>query len=479
MKPKPIKLGAKEIEDSLEPFTLSEGKILCLSRYDGLDLPGDDCRLLIMAESPAAVSALERHLREHWKLGPVLLRRERTRLIQGMGRCTRDATDYAVIILLGQSLIDSVTKPILAQTLPGEIQRELNWGMLQVEVAREDTEAFKNMILGLLTDSSYRKEANENIEELDIPVEEDSSAGYNESGKQEVKYANALWAGDFSAAYKFARDAADETNEPTLSGYRAWWFYLAAFAAHHMHDISSVIDSLKRARATGVNVGFLDQLLRIRSKAEASKPSADISDIQVESVWNRIEEWGWQGPNFRKKLDEMKEGLALPSDPIRFHIGLERLGQCLGAEVLRPTEDGAPDIVWIFNDSCFSFEAKSNKDPKTRLFKKNLQQAKGHPEWVRAQRPELKDILIQPLIVSPGKEVDQLAKPYIEGLNYISTDDIAKFAEAVASELQSIRTQFAGKEYGAVRNELKARIKQTSIDMVTVKKTLGIRLSTG
>ena len=73
--------------------------MLCLAgRYDGIDLPGDDCRLLIMAESPGAVGALERHLREHWKLGPLLRRRERTRLIQGMGRCTRDATDFAVII---------------------------------------------------------------------------------------------------------------------------------------------------------------------------------------------------------------------------------------------------------------------------------------------------------------------------------------------------------------------------------------------
>ena len=430
-----------------------------------------------MADSPAAVSALERHLREHWKLGPVFMRRERTRLIQGMGRCTRDATDYAVIILLKQSLIDSVTKPILAQTLPGEIQKELNWGKEQVEVAREDPDAFKDMILGLLSDSEYRKEANENIEEMDIPEGKDSSADYDESGKQEVKYAKALWDGDFSAAYKFARDAADEINEPTLLGYRAWWFYLATFAAHHLNNTHDMIDSLKRARATGINVGFLDQLLRNRNMTEAIKMPANVADIHAENIWQRLEKWGWQGPNFRKKLDEMIAGISTPSDHIRFHIGLERLGQCLGAEALRPTEQATPDVVWIFHDRCYTFEAKSEKDLKGRLFKKNLQQAKGHPEWVRAQRPELKDIPMQPLVVSPGNEVDTVAKPFIKGLNYLSTDDIAQFAEAVASELQGIRTQFTGKEYGAVRDELKAKIIQANMSRDVVEKKLSNKLT--
>jgi hypothetical protein len=39
-------------------------------------------------------------------MGPVMRRKERTRLIQGMGRCTRSATDFAVVLWLGQSLVD-------------------------------------------------------------------------------------------------------------------------------------------------------------------------------------------------------------------------------------------------------------------------------------------------------------------------------------------------------------------------------------
>ena len=474
MKPKPIKLGARDIENTLEPFTRAEGAMLCLAgRYDGIDLPGDECRLLIMADSPGAVGALERHLRDHWALGPLLRRRERTRLIQGMGRCTRDATDFAVIFLLGQSLVDSVTPPIQARKLPGEIQRELSWGMEQGEGAREDLGVLTDMVVGLLTDEGYRKNANESLAEMDIPDQKLDEIGDEESGKSEVLYLRALWVGDYTNAYQTARRAADETNDPALAGYRAWWLYLSSIAAHAKNDKEGEIDCLRRAKAIGINSGFLDQLLRLRSKKATKIDPASVADMQAETIWNQIGMWGWQGPGFGKKIQEMQSGLLVPTDHSRFHIGLERLGQCLGAEVIRSTAEGAPDVVWIFHDRCFTFEAKAG----SRLSKKYVLQAKGHSDWVKVQRPELKDASIQPLIVSPGKEIDEPAKPHIKGLNYISTDDITKYADAIATGLQEMRPQFAGKEYGAVRDELKAAIRQSRLDRGTVDKLLSTPLS--
>jgi len=470
MNPKPTRLDAADIEDSIEPFTSQENVMLCLAgRYAGVDLPGDDCRLLIMAESPAAVGALERHMRERWKLGPLFRRRERVRLIQGMGRCTRDATDYAVIILLGQSLIDSITTSALTQGLPGEIQRELTWGIEQSELVRKNKNAISEIVLGLLTDPNYRKEANESLEEVEVQKPKVDSASYEESGKLEVQYSKALWEENFSMAYDIARNAADKTNEPELAGYRAWWFYLAAMVAYHQKDLMSEIDCLKRARATGINTGNLDYLLRIRSKESIEKIASDITDQQAEAIWDRLEEWGWHGLKFGEKLKEMQEGLTVLSNPTQYHIGLERLGECLGAEVIRKTAPGVADVVWIFPDRCFTFEVKCDKKPEGAFSKKELQQAKGHPDWLRSQRESLKHIPIQALIVSPTMRIDQTAQPHAGGLNYISTNAIREFSSKVSKELGTLRTRFSGKEYGAVKDELKASIKQARLDYETIK----------
>lgn len=473
VKPLPTKLSAREIENSLDPFTRMDGAVLCLAgRYDGVDLPGDDCRLLIMAESPGAIGALERHLREHWKLGPLLRRRERTRLIQGMGRCTRDATDFAVIILLGQSLIDCMTLPVFSKTLPGEIQRELSWGIEQGEIARENPDALTGMAVGLLTDEEYRKSANENIAEMDIPDQTTDELGDEESGKSEVLYLRALWDDDYSGAYQIARRAADEIHIPELAGYRAWWLFLASMGAQKAENPNGEIDCLRRAKAIGINTGFFDRLLRLRAKDAAGPEKTDTLDVQAESIWNQLTTWGWQGPAFKKKLDEMTTGLSQPNDHTRFHIGLERLGQCLGAETIRSTAEGAPDVVWIFHDRCYTFEAKAG----TQLSKKYVQQAKGHVEWLRAQRPELADVPIQPLIVSPDKKLDNLAKPHIAGLNFLSTSDAAQYGQAIAVAFQELRTQFAGKEYGATREEVKAIMRHAKIDCDYVAKLLGTPL---
>ena len=56
-------MGASDVADSLDPFTTSSGTILTApSRYDGIDLPHDACRFMLLAGSPSAVGELERHL---------------------------------------------------------------------------------------------------------------------------------------------------------------------------------------------------------------------------------------------------------------------------------------------------------------------------------------------------------------------------------------------------------------------------------
>ncbi len=479
MTPAPIILGKQDIEDSLTSFTAHDKTILSLAgRYDGLDLPGDDCRLLIMNESPSAVGVVERHQRDHWKLGPLLRRRERTRLIQGIGRCTRDATDFALILLLGQSLIDSMTNPEVVQGLPGEIQRELNWGVTQSEVAKDNPESLKEMVLGLLDDPDYRKSANEDLEEIDIPDVVQTIKKYEESARREVAFNKAFWEKNYSGAYEIARTAADEASGGTeLGGYRAWWFYLGSVAARQLEDFDAEIDCLERARAIGVNSGFLDRLLRKRAKAGGAKEVADINDPQAEAIWSLIDNTGWHGPKFSELIKNMTAGLSLLSDPTQFHIGLELLGKCLGAETIRSTEDAAPDVVWIFSNQSFTFEAKSNKKPDGSLSKKELTQAKAHPDWLVAKRPELIGIPIQPVIVSPVSNIDDLAVPFAGGLNHISTDKVLEFAGEVGTALVKVRTEFSGKEYSAVLPELKTRLKQKGLLLESIIDLLSMPLT--
>ena len=91
--------------------------------------------------------------------------RERTRLIQGLGRCTRNATDFAVVFWLGQSLINAIPNTDLVDGFPQDLRAELKWGIEQSRLAASDPEALAAMAEGLLTEAAYRKGANDQIGE--------------------------------------------------------------------------------------------------------------------------------------------------------------------------------------------------------------------------------------------------------------------------------------------------------------------------
>ncbi|MBO9533770.1 MAG: DEAD/DEAH box helicase, partial [Solirubrobacteraceae bacterium] len=92
-------LRRDDVDAALEPFRSSSESVLVLAnRYDGMDLPGDDCRLILMFGLPSGTNLQERFLFETLHADAALRERIRTRIVQGMGRATRSRTDRALVI---------------------------------------------------------------------------------------------------------------------------------------------------------------------------------------------------------------------------------------------------------------------------------------------------------------------------------------------------------------------------------------------
>ena len=81
-------LGPRDIEESLVPFVeADEAALVLANRYDGLDLPEDASRLLIIDGVPAGTNLLEHFLQSRLALISLIRERMRTRFVQGVGRC--------------------------------------------------------------------------------------------------------------------------------------------------------------------------------------------------------------------------------------------------------------------------------------------------------------------------------------------------------------------------------------------------------
>jgi hypothetical protein len=469
---KPIRLTATDIADSVDGFINNTDVILGLAgRYDGLDLPDDQCRLLILSESPAAIGALERHLSDRWKMGPVLRKRERTRLIQGMGRCTRNATDFAVIVWLGQSLVNSATSSTLLQGLPSELAAEIRWGVQQSELAAKQPKDLSSMMLGLIADSEYRKAADTDIASIQAKQSAPALKDYEEIGADEVRYAQGMWEQNLAVALETARGIADRITSPELSGYRAWWWYLAAVAASLMRDAKVEQDALRRGSRCGINSGWLNQLLHDRKAATPDKTEG--IEPNAETLWDVLTTWGWAGPRFEEKLALMLSELNNPYH-VTYHEGLETLGKCFGATTTRLTEMGAPDVVWSFADDFhLTFEAKTEKSADGKLSKKDVQNAKGHLDWARANLcRDAATAKLAAIVVAPSPELSQIALPFAGDLLYVSPEQIVKLATLTAESVRKLRIKFSGREFPEAALEFSAEMRNTGLDLVGLKKAL-------
>ena len=123
-------LGKDDVKSGFEQLTGQENVVLVLAnRYDGLDLPDDACRLIILFSLPFRTHLQERFLFETLRAREVLFERIRTRVTQGMGRATRNRRDHAAVIVVGEDLVDFLSRADVRAAMRPELQAEIGLGL--------------------------------------------------------------------------------------------------------------------------------------------------------------------------------------------------------------------------------------------------------------------------------------------------------------------------------------------------------------
>ncbi len=82
------------------------GLAVLVNRYDGVDLPGDACHVLVIDGLPEALDGVERLDQAQLSGSATLIARQVQRLEQGMGRAVRSNEDHCVVVLLGARLAE-------------------------------------------------------------------------------------------------------------------------------------------------------------------------------------------------------------------------------------------------------------------------------------------------------------------------------------------------------------------------------------
>ncbi len=112
--------------------------IVVVNRYDGIDLPDDSCRILIIDGKPFADSLLDRYLENCRPSSEIIAARVARTIEQGLGRAVRGERDYCVILIVGSDLVKVMRSRETKVHFSAQTRTQVELGMENSELARED-----------------------------------------------------------------------------------------------------------------------------------------------------------------------------------------------------------------------------------------------------------------------------------------------------------------------------------------------------
>jgi hypothetical protein len=441
--------SASDVETSLSPFTTDPRAVLGLAnRYDGIDLPDDHCRLIVLAGLPVGADPQEKFFTTLLGAKRVLQERTRTRFVQGAGRATRNANDLAVVVVLGQPLIAFAGDRNAQQGTHPEIRAELEIG-LKNSSRRPAADVAAAIRQFLAQDPDWNEHVEPEIrtlrEQYAATGDGADTAALAASAPYEIQAVDAAWRGEFADAVRWAERAIGAlAGGVELRPYRALWNYLAAHWARRTSatdaSYTAHADALLRtAIAAAAGTTWMPNRAAIAAAVSDGVQTASVDLIAAQGVVTCAQTFA-----SARKLSQTAQVMVTDLSQRQsgaYERGLVTLGKLLGADSDKPPGAARADALWRWsNELWIAWEAKSEVLDEHDISAEDVRQANTH---LRAAAADLDEDLpsgSRTFFVSGMSRVHDAAQALADdGLSFVSLVQVHDIAEKVAAAWMSLQ----------------------------------------
>jgi Type III restriction enzyme, res subunit len=365
-------------------------KVVLVARYDGLDLPEDSCRMMIIDESPSGASVLERFLHERLGLTQRLQSTIASRIVQSFGRICRGIKDHGCFILTGSSLLQWLKRPANQNRHPKFLRRQLTSALKLSE-----TVSGAGGATALIEDFfACHKDGGQpatwsHVYEMfmkDWQADPDPTAPSDvlvREARAEVRFAKLLFDGKYATAASTFGEIVDQVFNES-SGNGAWIAYWLAFALQRAGD-----EEMARhyySRAHGASNGLL-------GRPPAATPESHQFSVQLQnvaSIFSLHQETGKLARLFARVQRDLAPLKNPEATPNQHAAAIDALGHYLGLLTFRPDPgDSGPDAHWYLPECpSLSLELKTQKNDGPCYSKEDLGQVDDHLRWAHERYPD-------------------------------------------------------------------------------------------
>ncbi|MFP3324588.1 DEAD/DEAH box helicase family protein [Planococcus sp. SIMBA_160] len=424
--------GSQEVEKLVLQLQENQfrGPVVFANRYDGIDLPGDSCRLLVMNGLPTGTSNYELFRASSLYGGTTIMRMLAQRIEQGIGRGARGAGDHCVILLVGRDIASWISKDANFRFLTSATKAQLEMG---VDISRE-IENLKDLGTTIQRSIDRDKDWVEyHAETLAEMVDENETENLQiEQAKAERKAIN-LWNDGYHEQAIAKLEKVIQSQENFLDSQTLGWLQqLAARIADKWGNTDRASDFQREAFANNRNL--------IRPKILPPYRPLSIPRPQAKAIVQQIAEYRLR-LGYLQAFEQNITDLHPDASANRFEQALKQLAITIGLSAERHDEGGeGPDVLWLLPEKVgFVIEAKSRKKEKNELTKDQHGQLLVAAEWFEKKYPDYKCVRIsvhpKNLATRSANAEDSYALTF-EKLSSLISDVRSLLSDLVESQLQ-------------------------------------------
>ena len=405
------------------------GLTVLVNRYDGIDLPGNACRVLVIVGLPEVASLAEKVDMVVFGESQTGLRRQMQRIEQGMGRGVRSNDDHCAVLLVGSNLTRQVRNPEGEKLLTTTTRKQLE---LSKNISRQLVQNSEDSIISGITDAikncldrnpEWVKASRQRI----ANVKEQSKLNIDKKSIAIRRAFDHSHVGDHMKAVEALRSVLGDIKN---DDEKAWLLEKIAAIQHHINKATSQ-ETLQKAYRWNQNVvkpleGVAYQKLSPRDSQQAAAIYRYHQARFLESTDRLL--------HVKGLIDDLNFG---DTDPSKFEAAINDVAIFIGNEAQQPEKNigKGPDNLWAFSDgSFFVIECKNGSRSEQGISKTDVGQLGQSMAWFSGQysTDNAFPIIIHPLSkLGPGASM-------IENMRVMDRMQMKKLKDALHSFAKSL-----------------------------------------
>ena len=353
------------------------------NRYDGIDLPDESCRILIMDSLPYFDSLADRYEEQACPNSELINKRIAQKIEQGIGRGVRGEKDYCAILIIGSELVRFMRSIATNKFFSPQTRKQIDIGIEIADMAKENYDENDhpiNFVISLIKQMLDRDEGWKEyyVSEMNTINEDDAESLVYDRLLKERQIEQLFSDGEYEKAASIMQKLIDSLNVDNTE--KGW--YLQKLARYTYP--TSVSESIKIQKSA------------FRNNPQLLKPLTGIDYIKIscisQSRINNIRSYMRHFQNYSElslSIDALLDNLSFGIESNKFESALKDIGELLGYVSQRPDKEirKGPDNLWCgSNNHYLLFECKSEvQETRQEITKYEAGQMNNHCAWFESQ----------------------------------------------------------------------------------------------